>query len=173
MCSGPNIFTCYSALIDKVIPEDIILNGFADNHSLRKSFPACDVKKQKSTQRKLEHTLPAIKFWMGTMRLRLTPTKRIHNIYTTPLTTRNDIIWMTPDIKYLRGTLDSELNFNKDITMKIWKAMSNFTHIKAIQKYLTKQACTTLVLSLCILHLDYSNALLYGLPKIHKETTNS
>ena len=43
--------------------------------------------------------------------------------------------------------------------------MSNFTHIKAIQKYLTKQACMTLVLSLCVTHLDYGNALLYGLPK--------
>ena len=81
---------------------------------------------------------------------------------------------MTPDVKYLRGTLDSKFNFNKDITMKIWKAMPNFTCIKAIWKYLTKQACTTLVLSLCILHLDYGNAVLYGLPKkIHKETINS
>ena len=80
---------------------------------------------------------------------------------------------MAPDVKYLRGTLDSELNFNKDITMKIRKAMSNFIHIKTIWKSLTKQTCTTLVLSLCISHLDYGNALLYGLPKIHKETTNS
>ena len=71
------------------------------------------------------------------------------------------------------GTLESQLSFNKDITMKILKAMSNFTCIKAIWKYLTKQASTTLVLSLCITHLDYGNALLYGLPKIHKETTNS
>ena len=52
-----------------------------------------------------------------------------------------------------------------DITMKIWKVMSNFTHIKVIWKYPTKEACTTLVLSLCITHLNYGNALLYGLPK--------
>ena len=43
--------------------------------------------------------------------------------------------------------------------------MSNFTCIKAIQKYITKQAYRTLVLSLCIIHLDYGNALLYSLPK--------
>ena len=79
---------------------------------------------------------------------------------------------MSSDIKYLGGTLDSQLSFSKDITMKIQKAMSNFTCIKAMWKYLTKQACTTLVLSLCITYLDYGNALLYGLPKIHKETTN-
>ena len=97
----------------------------------------------------------------------------IHKTSTIPLTTSNDIIQMTPHVKYLRGTLDSELNFNKDITMTLQKAMSNFTCRKAIQKYLTKQACVTLVPSLCIMHLDYSNALLYGLPKIHKETKNS
>ena len=72
---------------------------------------------------------------------------------------------MSSDVKYLGAKLDSQLNINKDITMKIQKVMSNFTCIKAIWKYLTKQACMTLVLSLCITHLDYGNALLYGLPK--------
>ena len=109
------------------------------------------------------------------MRLRLNTNKmeyitfgsraQLQEISTTPLATSNDIIQMAPDVKYLRGTLDSELNFNKDITMKIRKAISNFIHIKSIWKYLTKQACTILVLSLFILHLDYGNALLYGLPK--------
>ena len=174
-CSGAKIFTCYSALIDTVMPEDITVNGLADDHSLRKSFPASDLKKQKSTQRELEHTLAVIKSWMDRIRLRLNTNKmeyitfgskaQIQKISATSLTTGNDKIQMNPDVKYPRGTLDSKLNFNKGITMKIQKAMSNFTHIKAIQKYLTKQAGTTLVLSLCILHLDYSSALLYGLPK--------
>ena len=80
---------------------------------------------------------------------------------------------MSSDKKYLGETLDScQLSFNKDITVKIQKVMSNFTCIKAIWKYLTKQACITLVISLCITHLDSGNALLYDLPKIHKETTN-
>ena len=43
--------------------------------------------------------------------------------------------------------------------------MSNFIFIRAIRKYLSKQACTTLLLMLCISHLDYGKALLYGLPK--------
>ena len=162
-------------LIDKVVLQDIIVNGFTDNHSLRKPFPASDLKKQKCAQIKLEHTLAAIKFWMDTMRLKLNTSKmeyitfsskaQLWKISKRPLTTGSHVIQMTPDVKYLRGTLDSELNINKDITMKIWKAMSNFARIKAIWKYLTKQACTTLVLFLCIMHLDYGNALLYGFPK--------
>ena len=182
-CSGANIFTCYSGLLNKVVPKDIIVNGFADDHSLRKSFPASDLKKQKSTQTKLEHNLAGIKSRMDTMRLRLNTNKteyitfgsraQLLKISTTPLTTFNDRIQITHDVKYLGGTLDSELKFNKDITMKIRKAVSNFICIKSIWKYLTKQTCTTLVLSLCILHLDYGNALQYGLPKIHKHTTDS
>ena len=39
-CSGANVFTCYCSSIDQIVPKDITLNGFADDHSLRKSFPA-------------------------------------------------------------------------------------------------------------------------------------
>ena len=74
-CSGANIFTCYSALIDKIMLADITINGFADDHSLRKSFLASDLGKQNSIQRKLEQTLAVIKSWMDTRRLRLNTNK--------------------------------------------------------------------------------------------------
>ena len=37
LCNGANIFTCYCSLIE-VVPKDITLNGFTDDHLLRKSF---------------------------------------------------------------------------------------------------------------------------------------
>ena len=43
--------------------------------------------------------------------------------------------------------------------------MANSVVIHYIHKFLTKDACTTLVLGLCISHLDYANALFYGLPE--------
>ena len=60
-CSGVNIFTCYNTLIDKVVPENIIINGFADDHSLRKSFPASDTQNEKCTKEKLENAFATIK----------------------------------------------------------------------------------------------------------------
>ena len=42
--------------------------------------------------------------------------------------------------------------------------MFSFQKIKLIQRYLTKDAATTLVLSLVISHLDYWNSILYSLP---------
>ena len=43
-------------------------------------------------------------------------------------------------------------------------AMLNLQGIKNIQKYLTVESCTELVVSLCISHLEYSNSILVGLP---------
>ena len=42
----------------------------------------------------------------------------------------------------------------------------NYLHIRNIHQLLTDTACETLLLSLYISHLDYANALLYGLPAI-------
>ena len=42
--------------------------------------------------------------------------------------------------------------------------MLNLQRMKNIQKYITKESCTTLVVSLCLSHLDYSNSILYSLP---------
>ena len=66
---------CYSALMDKVIPEDIIINGFTNDHSLRKSFPASDRQKEKCTKEKLKATFATIKSWMDQMRLKLNADK--------------------------------------------------------------------------------------------------
>ena len=42
--------------------------------------------------------------------------------------------------------------------------MANITKIKSIWKYLTQEAATTLLLMLCISHMDYANAMLYNIP---------
>ena len=74
-CSWANLFICYFALIDKIVLADIAINRFANDHSLRKSFPASDLGKQKSTQRKPDHNVAVIKSWMDMMRLRLNTDK--------------------------------------------------------------------------------------------------
>ena len=40
--------------------------------------------------------------------------------------------------------------------------MANFTKIRSIRDYLSREACTTLVLMLCITHIDYANAIPFG-----------
>ena len=68
------------------------------------------------------------------------------------------------NVKYLGGVLDNTIHLESHVSLKVQKAMTSFIKIKSILKYITREACTTLVLILCISHLYYSNALLYGLP---------
>ena len=81
------------------------------------------------------------------------------------LTAGPDFIQQSDKVKYLGGFLDNTLNFESHVTLKVQKAMANFMKIKSICRYITKEVCTTLVIMLCMSHPDYSNALLYGLPK--------
>ena len=54
------------------------------------------------------------------------------------------MVWMLPQAKIMQGM------------HRCW--------IKSIHKYITKEACTTLILMLSISHLDYSNTLPYRFP---------
>ena len=81
-----------------------------------------------------------------------------------PLNTHSDPIAVSDTVRYLEGLLDQHLNFKKHINEKSKKAMANIIKIHAICRYVTVQSCTTLVLMACITHLDYANAMLYGLP---------
>ena len=46
--------------------------------------------------------------------------------------------------------------------------MLNLQRIKNIWRFLDRDSCTKLVVCLCLTHLDYSNSILYGLPKLVK-----
>ena len=81
-----------------------------------------------------------------------------------PLDAHGDPIAVGDAVRYQGGFLDQHLNFKKHINEKAKKAVANIIQMHAIHKYLTVQSCTTLVLMLCITHLNYANAVLYGLP---------
>ena len=77
-----------------------------------------------------------------------------------------DLILRSDVIRYLGVWLDATLNFKLHVTKKCKAAMVNFIRIRGICHLLTEEATSSLVLSLCVSHLDYCNAVLYGLPDI-------
>ena len=77
---------------------------------------------------------------------------------TSYITISGSTIPKSPSVKYLGVTLDENLNFKEHILIKCRTAIANFVRIRNIWQYLTTDACTTLVLGLCISHLDYANA---------------
>ena len=81
-----------------------------------------------------------------------------------PLQAGPDVIELSNKVKYLGSLLDNTLSFDQHVSSKVQKAMVNFIKVKSICKYITQEACTTFLLMLCISHLDYLNAVLYGIP---------
>ena len=67
-------------------------------------------------------------------------------------------------VKYLGAWLDSDLTLKTHAKKKCASAMLNLQRIKNIWKFLTRDSCTKLVLSLCLSPLDYSNSIVYRLP---------
>ena len=67
-------------------------------------------------------------------------------------------------VKYLGVTLDENLNLKEHILTKCKTAIANFVRIRNTWKYLTTDACSSLILGFCVSHLDYANTLYYGLP---------
>ena len=60
--------------------------------------------------------------------------------------------------------LDQSLTMSTHITKKCSLAMWNLSCIQSIKSYMDTDSPKTTVQALCILHLDYTNALFYGLP---------
>ena len=173
-CSGANVFTCYCTLIDQIVPKDITLNGFVDDHSLRKSFTADNWTQEQQAKHRMELTFSNVKEWMDSMCLKLNTEKteyimfgschQLTKINPESLQAGPDLIELSNKVKYLGALLDNTLSFDQHISSKVQKAMANFIQVRSICKYITQEACTTLLLMLCMSHLDYSNAVLYGIP---------
>ena len=74
------------------------------------------------------------------------------------------LIPLSNTVRYLGAHLDNTLSFETHITTKCRAALSNLYRIRNIRRFLTREACETLLIATCISHLDYSNSLLCGLP---------
>ena len=175
-CAGANIFNLYCSPLQDVVPRDLQLSGFADDHSVRKTFKAGDTHEETTTISKLESCLLSIKQWMDQVRLKMNPSKtefihfgnapQLHKCFTNSIDVAGDLILRSNIIRYLGVWLDASLNFKLHVTKKCKAAMLNFIRIRGIRHLLTEEATSSLVLSLCVSHLDYCNAVLYGLPDV-------
>ena len=77
-----------------------------------------------------------------------------------------EIINRSTKVKYLGGHLDEQLNFKQHVQVKCKAAIINVCKIQNIRRYLTKELCHQLVLSLTISHFEYGNAILSGCPDL-------
>ena len=173
-CAGANLFNLYCSPLKDVVPTDLHLSSFADNHSIRGTFKAGNIQQENATREKIEACMLNIKHWMDTVHLKMNPSKtefiyfggkqQLRKCVTDNLDVAGDLILRSHSIRYLGAYLDENLNYKQHVNKKCQAAMLNYFKIKGIRRLLDIPTATHLCLSLCISHLDYCNSLLYGLP---------
>ena len=175
-CSGANNFVACCAPIEDIVKEPVSINGYADDHSLRCTFNPNSRADESQCVRDLQISVQDIAKWMTSMQLKLNCDKtelilfgsrqQLLKCKTGEIELDGNLISTSQYVRYLGGGLDSTLSFKKHINNAAAVAMANFFRIRGIRKYLNRDACQTLLLGLCISHLDYANAILYGLPDV-------
>ena len=74
-CAGASVFNLYCLTLHEIIPKDLTLSGFADDHSVRRTFIADSSKDEAETNNILEKCMLNIKSWMDSMHLKMNPNK--------------------------------------------------------------------------------------------------
>ena len=59
--AGPNLYSPYASTLQEVVPGDVGLNGFADDHSLKRSFKVDDRKAEQTIISTLQNCLMNVK----------------------------------------------------------------------------------------------------------------
>ena len=175
-CAGAPLFTAYCSPIQYFVNGGFTLNGFADDHSVRKDFNPNSRDEENLVFTKLFDNLISIKQWMSEMRLKMNGEKteyilfgnsrQVKKCMHNELTLDGDTIIQSKCIKYLGAHLDMELSMKVHVTTKCKAAWLNLRKLQAIRKFLTQDIANTLAVMLCLTHLDYANSLLFGLPAI-------
>ena len=170
---GAFLFIAYASTIQEVVKKDLILTGFADNHSICKQFRP-GAGQEQDTIAIPESSLKDIKAWMDVVRLRLNKSKtefiyfgsgqQLKECNENTIKVIKETINRCSMVRYLGAYLDSQLSFMEHIKTKCKSAVLNIIRIRNIRKYLDKDTTHMLIKSLAVSHLDYANSLLMGLP---------
>ena len=124
-CSGANILTCYSSLINESVPLSVTLTGFPDGLSTKKSFPAKCHKSEENTINTIESTLITVINWMTSMHLKPNNYKMEYIMFgsrqmlkhanTSHLDFDSSLVQQSKLVKHLGGQLNSSLTFEEHV----------------------------------------------------------
>ena len=89
----------------------------------------------------------------------------LDNLAVESISVGGELVEVSSAVKYLGVWLDNTLDMKKFISDRCRIASLKLYNIRKIKKYLCRESLTRLVNALVLSHLDYSNALLFGLPE--------
>lgn len=170
--AGPYLYLTYASTLPEAIAEGISIFGFADDHAFLKAFIPIP-REEGLVITYMEKSLRDTGSWMNSKRLKMNNDKtefiyfgnkrQIAKCKQSSIDANGTRVDRTDEMKYLGVWMDSELKLKHHITEKCRKAMASIQKLKAIRKYLTVEACKTVASGLVLSHIDYANAILFGL----------
>ena len=124
-CLGPVLYSIYASTIATVIPENLHIYGYADDHALSTSFKPCHQDEYEGNQQ-LQRICLAVKEWMDTNRLKMNASKTEYIYFGSShqiaicgnknLNVNGELVERTDVIKYLGAYMDEQLSMKKHIT---------------------------------------------------------
>ena len=178
---GPEDYKIYTLPVGDITRKnDLVFHGYADDSGNYISFKLKDQHDLEQALCKVEQCTSEIKEWMTQNKLKLNDTKTevlvISHPYHTPLYRNMDIkiadatVQTTEKARTLGVMFDRNMNMVAEIESRCKSLMFHLRSIRAIRRFINKDACEKLVHALISSRLDYANSLLFGLPKclIHK-----
>ena len=136
----PILFSYYVRSLPDCIKHDrVLINGFADDHTLHNSYQAGDISAETNSIGILEDSLCSVNDWMGQNKLHMNPSKMeyisfgsktmIKRITGTNITVCSDTVICSPCIKLLGSYLDELHTMSMHIMKKCSLAMWNISCI--------------------------------------------
>lgn len=169
---GPRLFCVYSSTLETVVPEEVTMSAFADDHTLYKGFNPKNPIETNNVMTELEVTLKDVQNWMSENRLKMNASKSEFVIFsssqlskhisTESLNVAGDDVARGDEIRLLGAWLDKHLTMEIHAKKKAKAASLSLMKIRHIRQYLTDDLCKLLVNSLVTSHLDYCNGILVG-----------
>ena len=133
--AGPNLYLAYASTLQEIFPEEVCPNGFADDHSLKRSFKADDRNAEHTTISILQNCLKDVQLWMDENRLKMNggkmefimfgAKKQLAKCTTTSIDMNNTMVSMSKVVKYLGTWMDSNLKFKNHILKMCRTSMIN------------------------------------------------
>ena len=154
-CTGRTAYLAYAYTMSEIpslskpTPEEqVALNGFADDHLVKKEFMPAKWEDESKCIHDLEHYMEEVQGWMEGNQLKLNSDKpefilfSLRQMLSKYITTNIEVNGHTIDrsimVKYLGAWLDQELKLKQHITNKCRLAMTNIQRIKNLRLILTK-----------------------------------
>ena len=174
---GPVLYNAYASMMNTVVPPDIAIHAYADNHAFKKEFNSSVPQDEVETAESLSKCLDKVKDWMNSCHLKMNSDKteailfglrqQIKKCRLTAMEVCGESIPYSESIRYLGVCIDNNLCLHNHIASKCRIAVYNLFRIVNIRNFLTNEACHTAVLAMVISHLYYANAIVVALPEKH------